>query len=206
MVDGNDTGPLEYEAEKLCELAERSPENVPLATLPVLLHVAATVDRLVELTAKTNDLLNALIAPQKDLTEKGLKKKVMIVPANADTALRARVGRVARSYGMTMDQWVSRHGMRDKKLPRGVDAWLPTEEGLKSAGLPARTRFLRWVDTLEYGEVVGVDRAIAVFADFDHDCSPRRPTAQTLRKWLKEHPEMGRVPGYRPARFIKRLD
>ena len=193
---------LDVDQETVMEMSEPGQYEASVI-LPVLEHFAKTLDRLVESAEKTTKLLDALVTPQKELREKGLKKKALFAPANADTALRARVGRVARSYGMTMEQWTARHGMRDKKLPRGVDAWLTTEQGLENAGLPARTRFLQWVDGLELGEVVGVDRALDVFSDFDRRIPPRRPTAETLRRWLKEHPEMRRLPPLRPARFVK---
>ena len=53
--------------------------------------------------------------------KKNVRKKLLITPANATTAQRARVGRVAKQYGLTYKEWVELHGMRDTKLPRGHD-------------------------------------------------------------------------------------
>ena len=89
---------------------------------------SAITERLDAIQSQLDRLCQAVFQTQEQLAPKKVRKKVLIAPANADTALRARVGRVARSYGMTMQQWIDLHGMRDKKLGRGVDAWEPTRE------------------------------------------------------------------------------
>ncbi len=82
---------------------------------------SAIEQRLAGIEENIAKLYDALFKPTYELPN-GVAKKAAIVPSTAETALRARVGRAARNYGMTFDQWVGLHGMRDKKFPKGVDA------------------------------------------------------------------------------------
>lgn len=62
----------------------------------------------------------------QELERRHPETKLVMVVANGETAKRARVGRVAKQYGIPFPEWVALHGMRDVKLPRGADPRKPT--------------------------------------------------------------------------------
>ena len=66
----------------------------------------------------------------KELERRHPETKFVLLFANEQTAKRARVGRVAKQYGIPFAEWVALHGMRDVKLPRGAD---PRESTLQKA-------------------------------------------------------------------------
>jgi hypothetical protein len=89
--------------------AKRSTEYGPLEGDRELMDRMQAVEKQLAL------LVDALLKPDvpKEIKAKGLKRRTAPVPT-AETARRARVGRAAKRYGMTYQEWVQRYGMVEK--------------------------------------------------------------------------------------------
>lgn len=75
--------------------------------------------RLAKLSNTASILRDCLDADAQDMPEPAKRRSLRRIvhpelSGNADTALRARVGRAARRYGLSFKVWVERYGMVDK--------------------------------------------------------------------------------------------
>jgi len=77
------------------------------------------LERMAALAKTVSILRDCLDAPASDMPDPAKRRSLRRIvhpelEGNADTALRARVGRAARRYGLSFKDWVTRYGMVDK--------------------------------------------------------------------------------------------
>jgi len=77
------------------------------------------IERMKQLAKTVSILRDCLDAPAQDMPTQAKRRNLRRIvhpeiEGNADTALRARVGRAARRYGLSFNQWVQRYGLVDK--------------------------------------------------------------------------------------------
>ena len=77
------------------------------------------IERMNSLANTVSILRACLEAPASDMPDpakrRGLKRIVQPhLSGSDDTAMRARVGRAARRYGLTFNEWIRRYGFVDK--------------------------------------------------------------------------------------------
>lgn len=81
------------------------------------------IERMTALSKTVSILRDCLDAPASDMPGPAKRRSLRRIvhpelEGNADTALRARVGRAARRYGLSFNEWVERYGMVDRHPDR----------------------------------------------------------------------------------------